>query len=217
MGHEPPPIPGPPPQQHSVWATATCACPLNFCLPIAVPPCMAHALLSLLQKGEQVCCILCVHWSDEHDVMPFVFALVLGCVYVCMRQTLAWDESHWSLGGVGLHCSNKCIPSRACTHAQTKACPEHEGHDTAPGGSLREREREREREKKRVPIQSFRKRPHVAHMFNHGWWRVAVGGWWQLAVGGWQLASGGWWLVIGASWRLVAVGGWQLVVPWGGP
>ena len=30
---------------------------------------------------------------------------------------------------------------------------------------------------------SFSKKPCVAHMFNHGWWRSAV--WWQLAVGGW--------------------------------
>ena len=34
---------------------------------------------------------------------------------------------------------------------------------------------------------SFAKRPRVAHMFSHGWWRLAAGGWWQLAVGG------GWW------------------------
>ena len=36
----------------------------------------------------------------------------------------------------------------------------------------------------------FPKKPRVAHMFNHGWWRlVAVGGgwWWLVAVGGWRL------------------------------
>ena len=48
----------------------------------------------------------------------------------------------------------------------------------------------------------FPKRPRVAHMFNHGWWRLAVGGWWRLAVGAGQLAVGGGW--------------WRLVVPWGG-
>ena len=33
----------------------------------------------------------------------------------------------------------------------------------------------------------FSKRPPVAHMFNHGWWQLAVGGWWRLVVGGsWQ-------------------------------
>ena len=25
---------------------------------------------------------------------------------------------------------------------------------------------------------SFAKRPRAAHMFNRGWWRLAVGGWW---------------------------------------
>ena len=35
---------------------------------------------------------------------------------------------------------------------------------------------------------SFAKRPHVAHMFNHGWWRLAVGGW-RLAVGGGLMKS----------------------------
>ena len=90
----------------------------------------------------------------------------------------------------------------------------------------------------------FPKRPRVAHMVNHGWWRLAVGGDWRLAVGNWRLvaASGGWrWLVVGdwwlvavgsgwrwavgrrwrlaavGGWRLVAVGGWWLVVPWGSP
>ena len=29
---------------------------------------------------------------------------------------------------------------------------------------------------------SFAKRPRVAHMFNLGWWRLAVGGWWQLVA-----------------------------------
>ena len=93
----------------------------------------------------------------------------------------------------------------------------------------------------------FAKRPRVAHMFNHGWWRLAVGGW-RLAVGDWRLVAvgggwrrlvvGDWWLVavgsgwrlaVGRRWRLAAVGGWQLVrlvvggwwslvaVPKGGP
>ena len=55
---------------------------------------------------------------------------------------------------------------------------------------------------------SFAERPHVAHMFNHGWWRLVVGGWWWLAaVGGWRLvAVGGWWqLVVGGWWSLGAV------------
>ena len=49
---------------------------------------------------------------------------------------------------------------------------------------------------------TFAKRPRVAHMFNHGWWRLAVGGW-RLAVGDWRLVAvgGGWW-------RLAAVDGW---------
>ena len=83
---------------------------------------------------------------------------------------------------------------------------------------------------------SFAKRPRVAHMFNHGWWRLAVGGDWRLAVGDWRLAAvsggwprlvvGDWWLVavgsgcqlaVGHRWQLAAAGDWQLVVPWGGP
>ena len=69
------------------------------------------------------------------------------------------------------------------------------------------------REKKRVFLNgSFAKRPRVAHMFNHGWWRLAVGGWWRLAVGGWRLVvGGGWWLVIGGWWQLAVAGGWRLV------
>ena len=69
-----------------------------------------------------------------------------------------------------------------------------------PGGSLRE---------KKVFLKgSFAKRPHVAHMFTHGWWRLAVGGWRLVAIGGWRLVAigGGWWLATG-DWRLVAVGG----------
>ena len=48
---------------------------------------------------------------------------------------------------------------------------------------------------------SFAKRLHVAHLFNYGWWRLAVGGWWQLAVGG------SWWLAVGGplGWVLRAV------------
>ena len=30
---------------------------------------------------------------------------------------------------------------------------------------------------------NFAKGSHLAHMFNHSWWRLAVGDWWQLAVG----------------------------------
>ena len=50
-------------------------------------------------------------------------------------------------------------------------------------------------------------------MFNHGWWRLAVGGWWRLPVGGWRLAAvgGSWQLVMGGWWRLAAVDGWRLV------
>ena len=63
-------------------------------------------------------------------------------------------------------------------------------------------------EKKKCLNSSFAKRPCVAQMFNHGWWRLAVGGW-RLAVGGgWQ------WLAIG-GWSPLAVGGWWLAV--GGP
>ena len=56
-------------------------------------------------------------------------------------------------------------------------------------------------------------------MFNHGWWRLAVGGWWRLVAvcGGWWLAIGGWWGLVVGGWRLVAVGSWRLVVPGGGP
>ena len=50
------------------------------------------------------------------------------------------------------------------------------------------------KKRKKFPYTVFPKKPRVAHMFNHGWWRLAVGSW-QLAVGG------GWW------W-LAAVGGW---------
>ena len=55
-------------------------------------------------------------------------------------------------------------------------------------------------------------------MFNHGWWRLAVGGWWRLPVGGWWLAAvgGGWQLVMGGWWRLAAVDGWRLVAVGGG-
>ena len=55
---------------------------------------------------------------------------------------------------------------------------------------------------------SFAKRPHVAHMFHNGWWRLAVGGWRLVAVGGgWrQLKVGDWWLMaVGSGWQL-AVG-----------
>ena len=55
-----------------------------------------------------------------------------------------------------------------------------------------------------------------AHMFNHGWWRLAVGGWWLVAIGGWWLvAIGGWRLVIGGWCGLAVVGGWRLVAAGG--
>ena len=58
----------------------------------------------------------------------------------------------------------------------------------------------------------FQKGPRVAHMFNHDWWRLAVGGWWRLPVGGWRLVvGGGWQLVMGGWWRLAGVDGWRLV------
>ena len=66
---------------------------------------------------------------------------------------------------------------------------------------------------------SVAKKPRAAHMFNHGWWRLAVGGWWRLAVGGWRLAVGGGWrrLGVGDCWLMAVGGWWRLVVPWGGP
>ena len=52
------------------------------------------------------------------------------------------------------------------------------------------------------------KRSRVAHMFNHGWWRLVVGGWWRLAVDGWwRLAVGGWWRLAVDGWWRLAVGG----------
>ena len=55
--------------------------------------------------------------------------------------------------------------------------------------------------------------PRVAHMFNDGWWRLAVGGWWRLAVGGWwRLAVGGWRLVAVGSWQWAVGGNWRLAV-----
>ena len=75
--------------------------------------------------------------------------------------------------------------------------------------------------KKKFRNGSFAKRLRVAHMFNHGWWRLAVGGgWWRLAAvgGGWWLVTDGWWrLAVGRCWRLAIGGGWWLVVPRGGP
>ena len=69
--------------------------------------------------------------------------------------------------------------------------------------------------KKSVPSHSFPKKSlRALHVFNHGWWRLAVGGWRRLAVGSWQLAVGGSWrrLVIGGGWRRLVVGDWWLVV-----
>ena len=56
---------------------------------------------------------------------------------------------------------------------------------------------------------SFAKRLHVAHMCNHGWWRLAAVGGWRLMVGGdgQRFAVGGWWwLAVGGGWRLVVPG-----------
>ena len=56
------------------------------------------------------------------------------------------------------------------------------------------------------------KSPRALHVFNHGWWRLAVGGWRRFAVGSWRfvVVGSGWQLVVGSRWRL-AVGGWRLV------
>ena len=66
---------------------------------------------------------------------------------------------------------------------------------------------------------SCAKRRRVAHMFNHGRWRlVAIGGW-RLTTGSWWrlvVVGGGWWLVIGGWWRLTVVGVWRLAVGGGG-
>ena len=129
------------------------------------------------------------------------------------------------------HCASwACAQPSQRWHAQHTPLAQ-----TSPGGSFREGE-------KVFLNGSFAK--SIAHMFNHGWWRLAVGDWWRLAVGNWRLVAvrggwrrlvvGGWWLVVvgsgwrlavgrwwrlavGGGWRLVAVGGWWLVVPWGGP
>ena len=66
------------------------------------------------------------------------------------------------------------------------------GHWGASGGSLREKKKEW------FLSGSFARRPHVAHMFDHSWWRLVVvgGGWWRLVVvggGWWRLVVGGWW------------------------
>ena len=50
-------------------------------------------------------------------------------------------------------------------------------HTTHSGAVLK-------REKKVFLNGSFAKRPRVAHMFNHGWWRLAVGHWRLVAVSG---------------------------------
>ena len=76
-----------------------------------------------------------------------------------------------------------------------------------PGGSLRER-------KKMFLNGSFAKILRVAHMFNHGWWQLAVGGW-RLAVGGgWRrLVVGDWWLVaVGSGWQFAVRRRWRLAV-----
>ena len=75
---------------------------------------------------------------------------------------------------------------------------------------------ERKKEKKLFLNGSFVKRPRVVHMFNHGWWRLAVGGW-RLAVGGawWLVIGGWWWLAVVGHWQLVAAGSWRLA--FGGP
>ena len=67
------------------------------------------------------------------------------------------------------------------------------------------------RKKKVFRYQFSQKSPRALHVFNHGWWQLAVGGWRRLAVGSWQLAVGGgwWWLAAVGGWRLVVGGGWQ--------
>ena len=49
-------------------------------------------------------------------------------------------------------------------------------------------------EKKKVFRYQFsQKSPRALHVFNHGWWRLAVGAWWRLAVSNLRLAAvGGW-------------------------
>ena len=75
------------------------------------------------------------------------------------------------------------------------------------------------KERKCSVTQFSQKSPRALRVFNHGWWRLAVGGWrlavggdWRLAVGNWRLvAVGGWRLAVG-GWRRLAVGSWQLAV-----
>ena len=71
-------------------------------------------------------------------------------------------------------------------------------------------------EKKSVPKLQFCKNT-ACHMFNHGWWQLAVGGWRLVAVGGsWRrLVVGDWRLVGVGGWRQLAVDGWRLVRPEG--
>ena len=72
-----------------------------------------------------------------------------------------------------------------------------------------------ERKEKKVFLNgSFAERPCVAHMFNHGWWQLAVGGWWRLAVGDGRLVvvGGGWWW-LAAGMDLTGGGGVSLPPP----
>ena len=66
---------------------------------------------------------------------------------------------------------------------------------------------------------SSAKRPCVAPMVNHGWWRWAIGGWRLVAVGGswWRLAVGDDWRLAVDGWRRLVVGGWWQLVAVGGP
>ena len=53
----------------------------------------------------------------------------------------------------------------------------------------------------------FQKRPRVAHMFNHGWWRFALA-----ADGDYRVEVGGWWFVENSgSWKQLAAGDRGLV------
>ena len=100
-----------------------------------------------------------------------------------------------------------CKASPVKMHARPRQC------SWGPGRSLTE--------KKKCSVAQFsQKSPRALHVFNHGWWRLAVGGWrlavggdWRLAVGHWRLVvvGGGWWLAVGGWWWLVVVGRWRLV------
>ena len=86
-----------------------------------------------------------------------------------------WGGGGWELlpcpPGFSKKESNRNRPLGGMLHWRTRRPPVQPSTTSqGPGGSLRE--------KKKVFLNgSFAKRPRVAHMFNHGWWRLAVGGW----------------------------------------